>query len=105
MLRRRVGALSLKPSRRERIDDKAVGDRALLALTEQMNQFLAKSVQVRNLAVVFRHMRARHRIHGRARSVRIIGEVEKIAHLVQCKAEIARTANGEIAGRNDRLTL
>jgi hypothetical protein len=69
-------------ARRKRTDDATVRDGALLTLAQQVVQLAAQRFQVRNLSVDVGEVIPRHRVHGAAVIVLVIGQTQQRAYLV-----------------------
>ena len=77
----------------ERLDNAALGDRALPALVDQLLQLPTQDIEIGDLAFDIGQVLARDRIHRRARAVLLVAEIEKRSDLIDRKAKIACPAN------------
>ena len=79
--------------RRKRLDESALGNRAATTLIDDTAELAAQCLQIGDLAVHFRQMLARDRVHRLARSVALIGKAEKVPHMLDRETKVSRPAD------------
>ena len=77
----------------ERFDDPVLGDRAPPTLADKPVELTAQCRQVGDLALDLRKVLAGERVHRLARAATVVGQAEKLAHVLNREAEIAGAAD------------
>jgi len=77
--------------RRQCLDDATICYDTAAALVDDRAEFAAHSIEISNFSFHLGQVLARNRVHPGAGSVSLIGETQKLAHLLDRKSKIARS--------------
>jgi len=75
---------------RQGLNDATVGYDIAPALIDDRAEFAAHGIEVGNLPFNFGQVLARNRVNARAGSAPLVGQAQKLAHLLNGKSQIAR---------------
>lgn len=77
----------------ERLDDLAVGDRAVAARADHPVQLRAQRREIGDLAVDLGQVRPRNAVDRFTRTALVVGQREQFAHRLEAESEVARPAD------------